>query len=249
MKDTKFGSVDIKDYVKIQKKLTGKVDESKELSKVIQTIEAGNTIFNCELPVLKKLRKRAKVLKMMTNYQEIDVSFLKMHYTKKKITFPKFAVHRISGETIEVCELNLEIESKSNSTFVFDYDGQENILHDMLIEALVPDNVKTTDSNRYTMHLSRNLFNVYCESFDVQDTEDEATLAHTFIGLIPAKTKEKIKEASSLFDDVFLVSEATSWTKKKITKDPLIIGLIDKTAFLINHFNTTPIEKYITMEF
>lgn len=75
-----------------------------------------------------------------------------------------------------------------------------------------------------------------------------------FSGLIPAETKEKIREAqsSAVFSDIRLLAE-TSWklqeTPQPFYADPIVIGLVDAEMWVIDVFDPTPLEDYIAREF
>lgn len=82
-----------------------------------------------------------------------------------------------------------------------------------------------------------------------------------FRGLIPKQTKEKIKEAKQIFGyveertdrlyNVFLIAEVKpeAWKKKVIISDPLLVGKDNEKFFLVDKFNTTPLEDYVSREF
>ena len=82
-------------------------------------------------------------------------------------------------------------------------------------------------------------------------------LSSTFYGFLPEKTKQEIAEAKPLFrNDLFLVAatkpESWAFTKfspPKLVRDPLILGIIGEKCYLIDHFDTTPIEDYARREF
>jgi len=67
-----------------------------------------------------------------------------------------------------------------------------------------------------------------------------------FKGLIPDKTKEKIRKEIDNFDNnIYIVSEA-DWEEEPVERiDPLIIGIKKDTCFLIDSFNTTSIEDLV----
>jgi len=65
-----------------------------------------------------------------------------------------------------------------------------------------------------------------------------------FIGLIPKKVKEEIKNAQRTFgENVYLISEA-SWVSKPLP-DPLVIGVVKDSCFFISEFNPTPLEEEV----
>ncbi|MGV8152258.1 MAG: hypothetical protein ACP5OG_04185 [Candidatus Nanoarchaeia archaeon] len=80
-----------------------------------------------------------------------------------------------------------------------------------------------------------------------------------FSGLIPNETKNKIKEAEeflqklNITENLYLVAEAPieNWNASKEVpiRDPLIVASTDFGAYLIDHFNMTPLEDYVRKEF
>ena len=66
-----------------------------------------------------------------------------------------------------------------------------------------------------------------------------------FKGLIPSKVKKDIKEASQYFgNQIYIIGEAR-WTVKNPDpeKDPLVVGVLNDSSYLISEFDTTPIEE------
>lgn len=63
---------------------------------------------------------------------------------------------------------------------------------------------------------------------------------------IPLSSWNLLEKVRSRFEKVMLVFEA-SWSPE-LKHDPFIIGLIRKTAFMIDHFEVTNHEKYILAE-
>ena len=65
-----------------------------------------------------------------------------------------------------------------------------------------------------------------------------------FKGLIPSGVKKEIKEATQYFDQIYILGEA-KWCVENPTpeKDPLVIGILNDSCYLISEFDTTPIEK------
>jgi hypothetical protein len=76
----------------------------------------------------------------------------------------------------------------------------------------------------------------------------------TFDGLIPQKTKEKMKAAQKDFVGFLLVCDVTdAWSMEKVPRpfklDPLVIGVSkDRGYFLVDQFDLTPIEELARAE-
>jgi len=76
--------------------------------------------------------------------------------------------------------------------------------------------------------------------------KDKGYFKSEFKGLIPDKTKEKIRKEIDNFDNnIYIVSEA-DWEEEPVERiDPLIIGIKKDTCFLIDSFDTTSIEDLV----
>jgi hypothetical protein len=105
----------------------------------------------------------------------------------------------------------------------------------------------------------KNTMNMYrCESvsrvmkrkysgFSISQSPD-----NIFAGFIPAGTKKKIKKAKEIFDQqIYIIGDTPqeNWHKTTIAKEGLITGVILNQSFLIDHFQTEPIEQYLTMDY
>lgn len=84
-----------------------------------------------------------------------------------------------------------------------------------------------------------------------------------FNGLVPSKVKEEIKDAKQYFgNQIYIVGEA-KWTfkisapKTRVKrvryvapeKDPLVIGVLNNSCYLISEFDTTPIEELVAKNY
>ncbi len=81
-------------------------------------------------------------------------------------------------------------------------------------------------------------------------------LKSTFHCIFPNETRAKVLEAKKIFgDQLFIVAETKpeDWSQEKyiprIVRDPLLIGVINDKSFYIAEFNTTPLERYVRIEF
>jgi len=79
-----------------------------------------------------------------------------------------------------------------------------------------------------------------------------------FNGAIPKETRKRVREAESLIpeENMFLISETKpkDWAVEEIPEpvisvDPLVVGVIDNRVYLIDHFDTTPLEEMARREF
>ena len=79
-------------------------------------------------------------------------------------------------------------------------------------------------------------------------------ITSTFNGIIPNETKERVRNAERYFnrDDFYIIAETKpeEWQiTKKITKDPLMTAVKHNKCFLVDHFDTTPLEKFIVNQY
>ena len=79
-------------------------------------------------------------------------------------------------------------------------------------------------------------------------------LERIFNGLIPKDTKKKIREAVFFNkSDIYIIAEAEEkdWQARvpEPISDPIVIGLFENQAYLIDHFNTTPFEELMIDKF
>lgn len=74
-------------------------------------------------------------------------------------------------------------------------------------------------------------------------------LTSQFNGLIPQKVKEKVKKSQDYFtkEDIYLIAETKpeEWGVKEVKHDPLVIGMNNEKAYIIDHFNCTPLENLV----
>ncbi len=81
------------------------------------------------------------------------------------------------------------------------------------------------------------------------------TIRSSFHGLIPPDTRKKIKEAQPVLENIYLVAETKpeEWSVEKhvprFVRDPLVIGVLENKCFLVDKFDTTSLEDYISKEF
>jgi hypothetical protein len=80
------------------------------------------------------------------------------------------------------------------------------------------------------------------------------SLLAAFSGVIPAETKEKIRDATAdqVFSDIRLLAE-TEWSldvhPNPRYADPIVVGLVNCEMWVIDVFDPTPLEDYIAREF
>jgi len=90
-----------------------------------------------------------------------------------------------------------------------------------------------------------------------EDKPRNYTISSKFIGIIPKGTRNNIKNhvESEAWDDICVLQEVEKWHIKKPVinlnrkLDPLVLGKKNKVWYLIDRFDTTTMEEYISKEF
>lgn len=90
-----------------------------------------------------------------------------------------------------------------------------------------------------------------------EDKPVEYTISSKFIGIIPKGTRNNIKNhmESKVWDDICVLQEVEKWHIKKPVinlnrkLDPLVLGKKNEVWYLIDRFDTTTMEEYISKEF
>ena len=73
-------------------------------------------------------------------------------------------------------------------------------------------------------------------------------LSASFSGVLPTNTKRILKEAVECFDEVNIIAEA-DWEIKRVRLEPFLVGVHKDEVFLLDHFDTSNLEKYVLSEF
>jgi len=181
-------------------------------------------------------------------YPEIDLSFLKMSSTikqQKTNTFNKI-FEKIGLENLTYREISVPKFS------VYKYFGNTNNFKIQMYDGVVQFNEELnpiiTDPLLQTLQ-----------------TPKKIEIESRFNGLIPQNVKKNISLATRLFNEkeIYLIAETKpeDWAIKKITEnpkiiiteDPIIIGIEQQNnynrAYLIDHFDCTPIEAIVKDNF
>lgn len=83
---------------------------------------------------------------------------------------------------------------------------------------------------------------------------DEYTFSTTFTGAIPSATRKQIPLWQRVFDELIVVAEAGDWlvdTRRVASgrdPDPLVLGRLGKNWWLLDRFDTTSAEEYVSRE-
>jgi len=190
-------------------------------------------------------------------YPQIDLSFLEKSSNKKigtkinhkgflglekfikevYIKIPAFSVYPFYG----INEFSIEIESYN----VVEINNRKKILPIEIESRLLKSLGASEISIRSDVYGGRYYYTNKPHNGNIQ-------IKSEFNGLIPLKTKEKVKKSLEHFDEqnICIITETKpeKWgvgVVRQITRDPLIIGLIGDNANIIDHFDTTPLENLV----
>ena len=78
------------------------------------------------------------------------------------------------------------------------------------------------------------------------------TISTEFTGVIPESAKMHIAHARTIFPQLFLLAEVKAWRQEERAPtevDPLVVGFMNDSLWLVHAFDTTPTEEYIQREF
>lgn len=249
-----FGGIDLNKY--ISEKKPSKIKKN-EIEKTIEQILGEENLFGTERLLLANLFYQAGL------YKKINLSFLNMRNVKKGSddesyeSFPKFTVHKRSMGGFDPFLLDIYTDFGKPIFFKLCNNKLPDFIDEKLIEAVAGDHEQYEGNSDEAEVLIAGGYwaydNVSCGLRAWREVNNFCTYSHSFNGFIPQKTKEKIETADKIFGrDLFLIKETKleDWTKEiRITKDPLIIGVMNDESYLVDHFNTTPLEDYIKSEF
>jgi len=84
---------------------------------------------------------------------------------------------------------------------------------------------------------------------------DTITLRANFAGFIPSQTRQMIRSLRPRiwnrrgFSKICLVQEVEEWNVAVVKADPLVVGIKNGVAYLVDRFDTTTFEEYVAREF
>lgn len=196
-----------------------------------------------------QLRKTEMAKQMEANkagYSKIDLSFLSMKRPSKGIFsyLPAFSIHRYTGNDFIGCEFEV-------SRYGLCIENGNFPIGKIAIKHFLTPFIGKVDMDKIS--ISYNASSLTYE-LDKRVSDRNKTISTFFKGLIPATTKQKVKDAEPIFSGcisarLFLIKECPSWTEREVTKDPLIVGVIGVQAYLIDAFDCTDLEEYVKKEF
>jgi hypothetical protein len=245
-----LGTFDLSAYVSEEHitQLQNDTQLRSELERLTKTIEhlrgpEGADIFPSEVEVfpVQLCERKAEIV-----YPELNLDFLKIgNKTDKDFNFPRFAVYPLFGSQ----EMKINIDAGNLPFMVGAMDHSIGIISSVpkfferyLLFSLFDKEVKSNILGGEWLYVLKK-----CSA------NWEYNLTSTFRGLIPRSTKEKVKESLSVFnkEDLYLITEVKpeEWNVVKINTDPLLAGVVNERCFLIDKFDTTPLEEIISQEF
>jgi hypothetical protein len=89
-----------------------------------------------------------------------------------------------------------------------------------------------------------------CDIYRNPYPKSSVQLTATFSGIIPPETKQRIAAASGCFRSTLILQEVVAWDAQvHPMPDPLVIGVQGSAYYLIDAFDTTTLENYVSREF
>lgn len=221
------------------KKRVNLIDEICEKAQLPTELSLANILRQRRQEIIACAEETIREIAVGSIYKRLDPSFLdtfnRLKHATYNISVPRFGVYPVFGENL------LEIETSPNSSRV-------------LIRPKLPANLE-----RYLIRATSTRYKIakpYATNNDVR------IFLSSYLNLVvPEETKCKIDSAIKIFsDNLFFIAEIEpeGWAirefvrpevKEKITKDPLVVGVLRKSCYLIDKFNTTFNEDWISNEF
>lgn len=172
----------------------------------------------------------AQTNKLGERFPIIDLQFL----TMRRNGFPRFAVYNLNHSEAFV-SVRVRIRDKEV------YPG-----------ASFPELFNKYFQDVFAKLTKRALWHTIGES-DVHEANWKITAP--FKGLIPEPQRKLINKEKNHFDGIYIIAEAPEWNEQghltyfPPNPDPLIVGVKWKQTFLLDTFDTTTIEAYVSKEF
>jgi hypothetical protein len=229
----------------------------KEIDRLISEIKSSGNILKSEEKSLNLLCQQRALL----TYPELNLEFLGMSNikefkdnrypdTKQGIQMPKFSVYPLYGENKFYIDFRLE-----NLGDVF---SRPKGLVSMSVKSPFAEKIlKSLEFSKYpsagkgygrdAFDIPRELAKKYNRCLGYGNTRLESQINL----IIPKETKERVRDAKNIFDkNMCIISETKpeDWGISKIIYDPLIVGTLNNKCFLIDKFNSTPLENYVEKE-
>lgn len=245
----------------------------------LSSFENESVLFRHKKEILEEENKNLKIRKKQDEfekiYPKIDLSFLSMKQENKdeksRITrfvssskeivrlpvVPRFSIHQLEKNNISnkfyFRDCIITVRSLINSSdhcaiSQVSLNINNNFIFKNIVKVFVSGKIEKGMNPPYR---DESEWRVYMRSIKGCGSwyDTDIQFAHKFIGLMPTKTKEKIKEVEKDFSKIYLIKECESWTSTVVTRDPIIVGMVGEQAYLIDHFDCTDMEKYVKDQF
>ena len=234
-----LGETDLRKYIQPI------VQENSDMQKTLDKLKSDG--LESEKYFVRELENKV----ISTKYKQIDLSFMEMdsefNTQKNKIMLPKFTAYEFYGSNnyaIEFSKRNRGPGTDSKKLYISfqEFEGELELTKywEKLLTNLGVKNFPNKDHRSITVLLN-----------DKYNPQIDGTFKFStqFIGLIPTEVKENVKQAQNYFDkkNIYLITETKpeEWNVEHITKDPLVVGMKNKRAYLIDHFDTTELEDLV----
>ncbi|MFH1828823.1 MAG: hypothetical protein ABH824_06200 [Nanoarchaeota archaeon] len=245
--------------------------ENIDLGRNLQTIDQ-----TLDLGIESRVRERVSAERLELVYPQINPSFLSMKHPQKHIhnfrgrvineyyggcelTLPRFAIYNLDSP---FCSFDINVDVSFNADLFAGklnwFQMKEPKSHRLLDSQLR----KTVSFSNREVYYRSNTGKVvrkvtpkfFQERFNRTETYSFAT---EFNGIIPQEVKRKLDNFRKIFgENLYIVTEAQRWDLVGVQKrevpvieDPLVIGVKAGKCFLLDQFDTTPLEEYVSREF
>lgn len=247
--------------VKLAEVTSARRNNEAELERISELVEMlggpeGGEAFDFEKAQLKEILRRKAELE----YPVIDTSFLSMqsHTTVKsvRVGVPRFSLYQLYGEGRFVAGVNeygkrvlkFGPDRENTSKWIHMFSGNSGSIDETFGEIFVPE--------IFSQHLQKAI-DFPQEAMDLNGRGHYSlALESRFNGIIPLETRQRIATSRETFpkEDLYLIAETSpeQWTKTSFRSDkldPLVIGVASGKAFLIDVFDATTAERYVSSEF
>lgn len=187
-------------------------------------------VFAFEAESVNKVRRQSETIAVTNGQKIIDLSFLAM----RKNGWPLFAIFNLSNRD---CTL----------TASFHRGNEQPSLHCNSEKKFIKAYFKDTFAKLLDIGLKA------ARGKDYRTISESITCE--FNGIIPETTREIIKNNRRKFDEILIIKEADKWQHKETivlnppNPDPLVVGVKNDIAVLLDKFDITPVEHYVSSEF
>lgn len=194
--------------------------------------------YGIEANAISQMHKSYKMSVLAQKYQPISLEFLTM---KDVQGYPRFAVYNLKNKT---CFIEIKTQT-GTSGYV-----EDSVWFSETIPHFCHPYITKIGTSIAKTYLHPKYFSIFGSNRTYK-----LTLCQEFMSIIPSEVKEKIAEAKPDMESFAIICESAGWkvneTVTKLPKytDPLVIGWSAEQSYLIDSFDMTSIEEWITQEF